>query len=180
MSSCQIDVSSEKTRMWLSTASETVKKAAKYAISDIGKKATSAIKKAEATSYSISTRKISLKNELCRDGLTAIISSNRRGMSLYNFHARQDEGGVSFKTRKAGYIQHAFILRGVGSNGFDGVFIRSGNGARLKSNGAYNLKPLYGPNPGLLLKSEWLYNVAGAVARTIDDVFGKKLKALLK
>ena len=180
MSSVKIDCSSEKTRMWLSTSSEAVKKAARYAISDIGQKATSAIKKAMASSYSISTRKISLKNELCRDGLTAIISSNRRGMSLYNFHARQDEGGVAFKTRKEGYIQHAFILKGVGRNGFDGVFVRSGNGARLKSNGSYNLKPLYGPNPGLLLKSEWLYNIAGTVARTIDDVFGKKLKALLK
>lgn len=172
-STVQIRLSGDAVK-WIETLDKDVLKAARYTLSDVSKKALSATKDALSQSYNISPRKIPIVQNLAPSGLSAILHGQERGLSLYNWKPTQDDTGVSVTTNKTQHIDHAFVLKGVGSNNFSGVFIRTGSKR-------YPIKSLYGPSFPNMLNTDWIANIVDiTVAANADEIFEKKLKAYVK
>lgn len=172
-SSVTITLSADNQK-WIDTLDKGVLKAARYTLSDVSKKALAATKEALGQSYNLSPRKIPIVQHLAPSGLSAILHGEQRGLSLFNWKPLQDDTGVSVTTNQTQRIEHAFILKGVGTNNFSGVFIRTGNKR-------YPIKSLYGASFPNMLNTDWIRNVVDmTVVACADEIFERKLKAFVK
>jgi len=175
MPSINIEMPTSEINKYLSAMDDTVRnKVVKYTVSNLARRATSAVKTSITTAYNISKKNVPIKQLLASDGINQLISGSNRDVNSAVFNPVQTATGVDIQIERGETktINHAFLTT-VGS-GHDGAFQRKG-AARLP------IIEVHTVNIGKLLKTDWLKGIVNAtITQYAQDDFIKKYNSFNK
>jgi len=175
MPNISIEMPTSEINKYLSAMDDTVRnKVIKYTVSNLARRATSAVKTSITGAYNVSKKNIPIKQLLAPDGINQLISGSNRDVNSADFNPTQTATGVDIQIERGQtkQIDHAFLTM-VGA-GHDGAFIRKGT-ARLP------IIEVHTVNIGKLLKTDWLKGIVNAtITQYAQDDFIRKYQSFNK
>ena len=101
MPNISISMPTEQINAYLSAMDDTVRnKVIKYTVSNLARRATSAVKSSITTAYNISKKNVPIKQLLASDGINQLISGSNRDVNSADFNPTQTATGVDIQIER--------------------------------------------------------------------------------